>query len=218
MSEPTAPDSELDSQPDPELAVEPDVASDVAVEPAVEPSVEAETPEDTEGAGLGPDSEVATPAPAKNRQPLYIGIALFATLVITGVFVLLGLLLGDDKPDPVSSEDQAKAVAVALVEGTYKSALGDETGCRQMTDSLILTAEQGDFYDRCVEQTKLVDQTTMSLTIESVVATEVTLDEAAGTGTVNVDVTANNAGETETKNAPVPVKKVDGVWKVNPLG
>lgn len=183
-----------------------------------EPTTPDSAPENEPDLGLDPaPAEVSDPpAPTRGRQLIFIAAALVVALGLGGALFLI--FRGDDATKPLSDEDQAKAAAVALLEGTYKSARGDASGCRQMTDNLILDSGQTDFFDRCVEQTESLGEENQSLVVDSVEATEVTLNDDGETGTVKVDVTATVDGTTETKNAPVPVRKVEGRWKVDPQG
>lgn len=224
MSEPTAPDSEPAAEPDVEPAAEPDAETpaepdaETPAEPAAEPDVEIDPDTDVYAE---PDADPVAPTggepPARSRQLIYIAAALVVALALGGG-LFLAFRGGDDGPTKVSAQDQASAAAVALLDGTYKSAQGDSSGCRTMTDNLALTPEQSDFFDRCVTQTNAAEKPTTVLVVDSIKATKVTLDETAGTGKVTVDVTATVDGASKTQTADVPVKKVDGVWKVDPLG
>jgi len=215
MSEPTAPDSEPAAEPDVEPAAETPAETPAEPEADVEGDIDPDTDVYAE-----PDADPVAPTgsepPARSRQLVYIAAALVVALALGGG--LFFIFRGDDEPKKLSSEDQASAAAVALLDGTYKSAQGDDSGCRKMTDNLALTPEQSDFFDRCVTQTKAAEKPTTVLVVDSIKATKVVIDEAAGTGEVTVDVTATVDGETKTQTADVPVKKVNGAWKVDPLG
>ncbi|MCX6397607.1 MAG: hypothetical protein NTV23_14060 [Propionibacteriales bacterium] len=210
MSEPTAPDSEHEDQPD-AVSLTKDSVQDGA-EAEVEPEIA--DPDAAEPVDVDPAPVVEPAAPAgRNRQLLFIAAALVVALALGGG--LFFIFRGGDDAKPASAEDQAKAAVIALLEGTYKVASGDKAGCQQLVDNLVLTPEQSDFYQRCVDET--AKATPAPLTIDSIKATKVTLNDAAGTGTVDVDVAATVDGKSETKSASVPVKKVDGRWKVDPL-
>lgn len=197
MSEPTAPDSQ------------PENAPETAPEAELETDLDTATPE-LDQTGTGSPSD----AGSKSNQIVAIAAALVLVLVI-GVVAAFALLGDDDKAKPVSSEDQAKAAAVAMFQGIYKVARGDTAGCQDLVDNLALTPEQSNFFNDCVAKIPTEAAAAAAVVLDSVNPTQVTLDEAAGTGTVVLDVATTENGKSETQPASVPVVKVDGHWKVD---
>lgn len=209
MSEPTAPDSQPEIEPD----TEPDAA------PEIEPDAAPDAAADDLTGSADPDPEpavdpVAAEATSKSNQVIAI-VAAVVIVVIVGVVAAFSFLGGDDKAKTLSPEDQAKAAAVAMFEGIYKVARGDVAGCQELVDNLALTPEQGNFFNDCVAKIPTETAAASAVVLDSVKPTQVTLDEAAGKGTVLVDVSTTENGKSETQPASVPVLKVDGHWKVD---
>lgn len=210
MSEPTEPDSQPETEPVVELDAAPETEAESAHETTTQPGAAPDVaPEADLDVAMTPE---ASPA-FSTRQAIVISAALVVALALSIGLILI--LRSDDKAKPVSAEDQAKTAAVAMFHGIYKVARGDTAGCQDLVDNLALTPEQGNFFNDCVAKIPTEPPTAATVVLDSVNPTQVTLDEAAGTGTVLLDVSTTENGKSETQPASVPVIKVDGRWKVS---
>lgn len=240
MSDPTKPGSEPDHEPEIALDAEPETNSDAA-EDAVEDAADSATaahantanaPEESahpdedldadsdetqtlEGAVADADTAAAGDPPGtgqpRNRQLIFIAAALVVALAIGGG--LFFVFRGDDKKS-TNPEDQAEAAALATLSATYKVAAGDASACEDLQKNLFVPADQAaGFADRCREAAESAGNT--PLVINSINTLSVNLDDAAGSGEVEVEVDATVDGKAEKQTTKIPVTKVEGVWKVN---